>query len=760
MQATKATIASTFWPASVLRYTVPRLIAPHATMAVDPYTICPCGSGKKLKFCCSDLYSEIDKVHRMLEGDQPRAALAHLEQTLAKSPGRASLLDLKATIELSLNDRDSARQTVDQYLEVDPQNPSAHAQAAILAAGEASGSREEPQLGPDSPSRRAVNHLQDAMQLIAEEMPSRVLQAIGAIGQALLASGDLIAARAHLWLYQGVAGEDDTRAMELLMRLNQVADLPLILRDNLFLRELPVGHAAEAQHDHAQLLASRGQWRRSAEALEKLCSDHPQLAVLQYNRAVVSGWLGDQEQFIEGLQKFASMLPADASGTPTDDAIEAEAIAQLLDLKSREPAIEVVQVRYSIAEEESLVDRLTRDKRVTPHKLSESELQGMEGPPPRSTHLLLDRDLPASGADLADEAVPRIVGILSFFGRQTDREERLELVVDRDEHFGTTLELVDQIAGDSLSGKIDEQVVGTAAGGGSALRSRWRFPDDTPIADRRRIVSTEQRRVLLEDWPEKPLAKLGGQSPQTAAGDPSQKLAVLAAVLVLEQSAASAVDPQVFTTLREKLGLAAVGAIDPRTADLEILPLARVPRVDLSQASDEDLVALYRRTELAGATEAIRLIAREAVNRPSLGEELPLEELYARLAGLEPDLEEALGWVERGRTAADDKGISNAQWDLAELELRVMEGQFEEANNVVQHLRSEHLAEPGIPERLYQLLYSLGAVPAPGQQPMAEAPPAEAAISTAANEPASGSKLWTPGADEPSGSGQKIWTPS
>ncbi len=81
-------------------------------MPVDPYAICPCGSGKKLKFCCSDLVGEIEKIHRMIEGEQPRAALRHVNQTLAAHPGRASLLDLKATLELSLDELDAARETI------------------------------------------------------------------------------------------------------------------------------------------------------------------------------------------------------------------------------------------------------------------------------------------------------------------------------------------------------------------------------------------------------------------------------------------------------------------------------------------------------------------------------------------------------------------------------------------------------------------------------------------------------------------------
>src|SRR5262245_49840541 len=96
-------------------------------MAVDPYALCPCGSGKKLKFCCSDLVGEIEKIHRMTEGEQPRAALRHVEQTLATHPGRASLLDLKATLELSLDEIDSARDTVTKFVAANPDSPTAQA---------------------------------------------------------------------------------------------------------------------------------------------------------------------------------------------------------------------------------------------------------------------------------------------------------------------------------------------------------------------------------------------------------------------------------------------------------------------------------------------------------------------------------------------------------------------------------------------------------------------------------------------------------
>ena len=100
-------------------------------MAVEPYAPCPCGSGKKLKFCCADLAADIERIEKLASGDQPHAALQHVEKLLAKEPDRASLLDMKAMLELSLHEFEAAERTLQHFLAKHPQNPSAHALAAM-----------------------------------------------------------------------------------------------------------------------------------------------------------------------------------------------------------------------------------------------------------------------------------------------------------------------------------------------------------------------------------------------------------------------------------------------------------------------------------------------------------------------------------------------------------------------------------------------------------------------------------------------------
>ena len=102
-------------------------------MALDAYSLCPCGSGKKVKFCCSrNIIQELDKVQRALEGKQRVAALGQLNQLLKKNPQLPCLLHLKAVIQISRDELDDARETVDCLLKAASENPASLALGAEL----------------------------------------------------------------------------------------------------------------------------------------------------------------------------------------------------------------------------------------------------------------------------------------------------------------------------------------------------------------------------------------------------------------------------------------------------------------------------------------------------------------------------------------------------------------------------------------------------------------------------------------------------
>jgi tetratricopeptide (TPR) repeat protein len=702
-------------------------------MAVDPYSLCPCGSGKKLKFCCTDLVGEIEKIYRLIEGDQSRAALQQVEQSLKRHPNRASLLDIKAMLEMSLDQFEAGAATVEQFLAADPKNPTAHAHRAMIATETAT-------------AREAAAALQHALDLVEENLPKRVLEAIGAVAHALLLEGNIVAARAHLWLFQGIAGSEDGRALQLLVRLNQSAGLPLLLRDHFYMQWAPEGHPAEPQHDHAQMLASQGKWLQAAKLLDAIDAAYPGVPEYIYNRALLHGWVGDVEQFVAGLHAYAKC------DVPLDDAVEAEAVAQILDPSRGEEPIDSVRQEFAVSSEDELIERLNRDGRTSPYQLNPEEWDEQTGPAPRFAWLLLDRPAPASGQGITRDTVPRIVGFLSYYGRQTDRPERLELVTDRDEKFGETLQNVAEIGGDLLGPAGELAVVSQANRSAGELSWRWHFPFDTPIPLRQKLATEERHEAVLKRWPHARRANLGGRTPAEAAQDPSLKIPVLAAILTLEQGANNSGFGATFQELRQSLGLPQPASLSPEDVDVARLPLLRVPRLDLSSIDEEELVALYRRAMVANAAPAIKHCCLEVLRRPNLTK-ITQEEAYNRLVQHEEDPQVALKWVAEGRASAEAAGKSSAMWDITELELLLMNNMPEDANRVLRHLREEHLSEPGVSEEIYKLLYALGITPDLANR--------QAATRSAPVAPASpAGKIWTPESEAAgAGAGQKLWVP-
>ncbi|MCI0491478.1 MAG: hypothetical protein L0Z07_00910 [Planctomycetes bacterium] len=709
-------------------------------MAVDHYALCPCGSGKKLKFCCADLAGEIEKIHRMIDGDQPRAALRHVEQTLATHPGRASLLDLKAILELSLGEFDAARQTIEQFVSAHPNSATAHACHALSLSEQ----------GRDS--RAAAAALQRAFDLIDHEMPQRVFEAIGAVGQALLAAGHIVAAQAHLWFNAAIASEDDTRAREILVDLNHYSRLPLLLRDQLVLRSWPEGTPWRDEAEKATRLSSLGNWMKAVEVLDQLGQKYGAEPALVYNRALLGGWLADDRALVAGMHAYAQM------DVPLDDAVEAEAVAQLLDTDLQEEELDYVRQVYDVADLDGILGRLASDRRVQSIEMPPANAADSDQPRPRQSCVLYDRPMPTSGVGLSRGDLPRLVGVIAIYGRQTDRGERLELMVDKGPAFEASTSALKEIVGNTLGNLVEEQLVDKVSPIELALDSRCYFPRDTPPEVRRRLLAEERHAAIVERWPDVPQRVLGGVTPRDASTDKNLRIALIAAVFILEQDGNSNRDQGALAELRATLGLPQPEQIDPADHDVRRLPLTRVPRLKLDSVSDDDLVHLYRRAVLVGAQLAILYLAQEVVRRPSLAGSIPPHEAYRLMIAAESDLDRALALIDEARQVTDAAGKSTAEWDLTELKLHLATGNDQRAKSALELVVQKHGHDPQVLEVVYQILHQAGIV-MPAEAPLVSQDGLSPAAVGTATESAAG-RIWTPDSDRPAGGKSPIWTPS
>ncbi|HTU24439.1 MAG TPA: hypothetical protein VMF30_03505 [Pirellulales bacterium] len=707
-------------------------------MALDPYSPCPGGTGKKIKFCCTEFVPELDKLERMVEGEQRAAALEQLEKLSAKYPDRACLLAMKFALEADQGNAEKAAAVAAHFHEKHPDNPVALAALAVSAARE------------DAP--RAVRLLQRAIEKAGNQIPIQAYDGLTVVGVALLGAGFVPAARAHWMLQFSFSGGKDEQVLRLILQLQGSPEIPLAWKDDLQFAEAPADALWRSSFEQAMGRARTGQWLAAADELSALADKAGAWPAIVRNVAVLRTWLAEESAAVAAWRQYA------AADVPLDDAVEAEALAQLLDPGSAESG-EVVKVSYPIEQIDTLMAQLSVNRQALPMPGDLRMLVPESEVPPKGYFSLLDRARPDSAQGLAVDAVPRIVGQVLVFGKQTDREARAELIANR-RNLSASRAALDAIAGKALGPAGGEEVV-SRAGGEDALALDWYLPEDIAPAERRRLLRAGHRQRLLVEWPEMPRRLFGDQTPKQAATDPKMRIKLLAAILNLELASDLLVGFD-FNELRTALGLPTAEKIDPAGQSVLSMPLVRLARLDTTKLSDEDLQIAYDRASQARFMHAIMLLGRELVGRPSLDAEIDKGAVYAMLAQLAGDPEQAAKDLDAGRKLAESAGKSTARFDLIELAIHMGQGDIRQADRLLKHIRNEHLREPGIAQALYSLLAQWGVI-RPDGTPAVE-PGAEAAglvMPGAAAEAESAGKIWTPGSETAASGGKKptIWTP-
>jgi hypothetical protein len=391
-----------------------------------------------------------------------------------------------------------------------------------------------------------------------------------------------------------------------------------------------------------------------------------------------------------------------------------------------------------------------------------SRLGGENEPPPKGAWWLVDRDVPASGKDLTFDAAPMIVGHALLYGKQTDRDARLELVAYRTE-LSAAQQALQAVVGPTIGAAGAEDVASQAAAVQQLLSWNWRLPDDTPPEKRMELIDAKRADALLNGWTSAPQKLLDGKSPSQVAGEEAYRLRLLASILLLElatQQSGSAFD---FNRLREKLGLPTLGAIDAKTAKLTDAGLTRLARIYAKTLSDDQLVQFYQAADHFRHIAAIKKLAAEVISRDSLDSKLDKAEVYGILAQIEADTDKALEYLELARKIAEKSKKSTAPWDLAELALRITRGDVAEADRLLTHIRNDHLREPGVAQALFQILHEAGIIGPDGRPTAAAAAAAQSGApgivvpGAAATEPG---KIWTPGGEQATGAKKSgLWTP-
>lgn len=724
-------------------------------MATDLYAKCPCGSGKKIKFCCKDIIADIERIERMLQGEQRTSAIEKINKLLEKHPDRPALLSLRAQVNLELDNIEEAKTTLDRLLEVEADNSSALAMKASIRAAEGD-------------TAEGLKLLHRSLRVSGGVLSQIVYRSYLAICMHLIRSEELIAAYAHLLTLVSITRGQDRTSVSMLMQVTSSDRLPAIFHGLLITDVAPDNATWKREFDVAVDMYRHGDWTEAAKLLEDMSNRILDEPVILRNQAILQAWIAQDEKAIKSFRYYAAIRSVEEHL-----AVEAEACAQVLDESAEEDSDEMVAITQDVDDANAIMEKLLSTDNV--HSLPVQRDPNSDAPPPKGQFVLFDRPLPRSDAEDADKAssvnideLPREVCSATLFGKETDRSARITVLGFRDDKFDEIL----KIASDAIGVTIDpseSQTVQRVHRVERLFRPNFRVPQNTSMEDFKAIQKDWIVKQLETAWPATKLKQFDGKSATEAAGEKKLQRKVLAAILNLDLWSDRQPFDFDFDKLRTQLGLPASPKIDPNEIDVRSLSATQVRCLELEKLSDDDLKFIFEVVSVRPNGSLLYRIGQEVLKRPSMGEKIDQIEVHERMADLAPTSDEQLEHLAKARDLAVGSGESPASWLVAELDLRIQRGESDAAKRLITEIQARYLREPGVAQMFAQVLSKYGLMPqTPGGLPPGAVPadavegvPAEVGAAAA---PSGG--VWTPDgpspASPPAGEGEeksKLWIP-
>ncbi len=730
-------------------------------MDLDTYALCPGGTGKKIKFCCSDILADLEQVSRLIEGDQITAAFDLVGRLEQKHPGRACLMASRTKLALAQKKIDVALASSRAFLDAFPENPMALGQAAVMAAMQ----------GQMQEAATLFDKARAAEADQGGEVPAELVRIATTLTQAAAQMGHPGFAQSMLeWLEErGLASEEERRILAAYIGSSGV---PAALRARLPLVEAVAESPWRFEFETA--LKHVREWRllkalTTLRSLKGVAGESPELFT---DIAILCEALARPMEAAEAWLTL-SKLP----GVSSDEAIEATARAMALETEAnpeRSP-----RIRYSsriatlgipageagTTAIELLEDKLRHDPACEQIDFDRSQWVARNAAPPRSAWRVYERVSESAASP------PRLLASLLIFGRQTDREPEAVLQ-GLEPDVAAAVPEVTKLLGCTVAS--DD----TATDMPSVAPAQWllgtRFKQSIPVAQPPAAAPGEpafidslleqQRRAtsdrLVAVWPDLPLPELLGKTPRQAMADTEGRRRVEALIVEGEATSRRQDLRAAWTRLRESLGLPPATVI-ASAEPLGSLPPLRWHRLDLTVVPTQQLRGLFLLALDAGFDLAAERAGGALLGRADATAEDRWEVLWAQLQASEATLQ-GLELIRQLRALAAELRGNDGMLDVFEFRVRMQRGDEADASRLLDHIRREHGRDERVLEALAEVLAEAGvdlrgmaAASAAGSAGPSGGQPQPAAV-----PPAAAGKLWTPGSESAAGGGEKkIWTP-
>lgn len=713
-------------------------------MARDPYQLCPCGSGKKLKFCCGEIADEMERIGKLQSGNQPKLALQQLDQLYETHPQNAWVITARAGMLVNDGQYEAARDAIKDFAETNTD----HAYAWAIYASTSVATQ-----GYDA-SRRIIHR---AFQKASGPFPEYMSSVAMGIASIMYFRECHMACRQFLTLALRLSPEEDRQ--RIFVRLlefesNQNIAYPLrSVHELANCDDLPDEDQKEAIR--AARLCEIGCFGPAAKLFTRIFDKHPEQGFLALNIGLCRAWDGDHQAASKALHQAAELIADRAI------AVECETIAQLFDLDETEEFVSYQQQHYeleSVAKALTVIDDSSRLHRVPDQSNERSEEAAGE------TVEILDRDLDDNdrAEDWSIDDVPQAIGHVALRDADSDTDTRAVCLLTalEGDPFDTSREQLEQALGDLIKpidapDQADSQTI--IPKDLMTLQWRWRLPNKTFGSKRASLEREKWRQAIFEKWLNEPMHVLGGQSPRDAAANPESSITAMAAIYVLDTFCDRNNYPLDLDKLLELLELEPLPPIS-LDQDLRLVGLSamRLNLLPVEQLSDEQLSDTLNRALLLHHQQFLYRVLKEVVQRPACLEAVDAERVYRTLSELarsHNETDQAIQWLRTGYEAVPDGPQTFEQrlsWRIRELVVRLDNPQDPELPACIDELWNYYGTKlPQLRDEMAAILADYDLEP-PSRVELAGSSPAEGGPGG----------LWTPESDaESSSGGQKLWVP-
>ena len=559
-------------------------------MAFDPYSSCPCGSGKKFKWCCQPIHQEMAKAFQLDEQGQHESALRVMDEVVAAHADNPEAWGKKALLLWQNEKPEEAEAALTKAFEVDPKYPFGHYLRARfrLFEGEIPGAL--------LLFRKAAEVYDPGAREILAEIYINIFDCEMKLNRpvAAHAAGEL-------------AKKSDPNNTQLKESLDAIfsdknPNLPPSAKKAYTYR--PTRKVGQKAWDAVMAKMAGSRLHDVQRAFAELAKADPEDPSVWFNLGITQAWLGTNNAALESLERYIVLEPDDTL------AAEAETLGDILRCgQGMEDQADYVEhsMTAQLRDPQGFVNQLAKLEQE--HVLAGLRLD-------EEQRILVGVVLePAPIALTAESQAKQAPGLGAFF--------MLAGTIVR--LWNTSAEKVE------AAFKLLREKTGAALTDGFPARGPAKFQDVIapamvmPIGagsqeSHDEIVHAAFGRYYEDTWIHKPLKSLGNVPPIDAAGSAILRKKLLGAIRFQEEIANRPGAPVAydFDRLRRKLNLiTGAGAPAAVSNDIGAMGAAELAALAIDKLDDGKLEQAFRTATQVDAKELAAKFAEAIVSRPA-----------------------------------------------------------------------------------------------------------------------------------------------